>query len=68
MILIEDFDRYCNFRDGCHGGELDDYLRSMRYSPIWQAAWSSIYVANDWRDLPGGAFDPPRDETNFMPK
>ena len=68
VILIEDFDRYCNFRDGRPGGELDEYLRSVRYSPIWQAAWSSIYVANDWRDLPGRGFSPPRDETNFMPK
>jgi FkbM family methyltransferase len=68
-LLVEDFMQYVAYRDGIAAGEFDEYLRSMEYSPIFQCAWSSIYVSNNWRELQGsGAFSPPESLSDYMPK
>jgi FkbM family methyltransferase len=68
VIVVEDFMRYVEFRDAMPAGEFDCYLRTEGYSPIFQSAWSSIYIANDWRELPNGAFMPPKSLHDYMPK
>jgi FkbM family methyltransferase len=68
VIIIEDFSQYLGFRDHEEEGELPQFLRSMNYAPIYQCAWSAIYVSRNWRDLPKtGAYDPPRDPNDYMP-
>lgn len=67
VLIIEDFERYINFRDGLPSGAFDDFLRQAEYAPVFQAAWSAIYVARDWRNLPSGAFSAPRSSSDYMP-
>ncbi len=68
VVIIEDFDRYRAFRDGHGSSELDAYMRAANYSPLYQCAWTTIYVANDWRDAGDAlAFDPPRSRIEYMP-
>jgi FkbM family methyltransferase len=68
VLVIEDFQRYYSFRDGKELGAFDEFLRDKDYSPIFQSAWSAIYVFNRWRDaLHTGAFQPPLGLRTYMP-
>lgn len=67
VLIVEDFMHYCSFRDGSSQGEFDGFLRSAGYSPIFQSAWSAIYVAQKWRELPRGAFHAPVSRSEYMP-
>ncbi|MGC1305214.1 MAG: FkbM family methyltransferase [Caulobacteraceae bacterium] len=69
VVIIEDFDRYRAFRDGRGESELDGYMRRAGYSPVYQCAWTSIYIANGWREAGDAlAFDPPRSLIEYMPQ
>ena len=38
---------------------MEDFLRANRYVPIFQSAWSALYVAKDWRNYAHtGAYRP----------
>lgn len=68
-IIVEDFQQLYGFRDQGSCGGMHNYLRTMNYSPIYQCAWSSIFIANDWRNLPQtGAYKAPRGLTDYMPR
>lgn len=52
IILIEDYDRYFAFRDeSSTRSALDGFLRDHEYCPVAQLAYSTFYVARDWRVL-----------------
>ena len=67
-VIVEDFDQYTGFRDGKPRARMEEYLRSQAYSPIYQCAWSSIYVFDEWRTLKSKGFNPPEALEAYMPK
>lgn len=53
------------FRDKVGSSDIEDFLRANRYVPIFQSAWSTLYVAKDWRDYAHtGAYRSP--ENGYM--
>ncbi len=50
-ILIEDLEAYFMFRDNGGKSEIERCMRESGYAPIAQAVYSTLYVANDWREL-----------------
>jgi FkbM family methyltransferase len=69
VIVVEDWAGFMSLRERTDQSEMDRFLRSRGYSPISQAAWSAIFVANDWRDLirRSAAFDPVAIQRGYMP-
>ena len=68
VILVEDFSEYIGFRDLQDQGRMPHFLRSKNYAPVYQCAWSAMYVHRNWRDqLFTGAYDPPRNPSDYMP-
>lgn len=66
VLIVEDFEGFRGFQAGRREGALDAFLRGAGYRPVCQLAWSAIYVAQDWRRLPQGAFRFP-EEMGYMP-
>lgn len=69
-ILIEDLDGYARRRDGDKASATEDMLRARDYRPILHAAYSSLYVASDWRELNARskAYDVTRIQPNLLPE
>jgi len=69
VLIVENYDRFRTFRNGTTMEEFDRFLRAKRYSPIAQAGYSSIHVADDWRDLVrrSPAYDPARLDLALLP-
>lgn len=68
-IVVEDAAGFYALRDGGERSTIDQFLRSHRYSPIAQSAWSAIFVANDWSTLAqrNNAFDIKAMRRGYMP-
>jgi FkbM family methyltransferase len=69
-IVVEDAAGLVALRDGGGRSGMYNFLRSHRYSPVAQSAWSAIFVANDWRTLAkrSDAFDRQSMERGYMPR
>ena len=55
LIIVEDFDAFVNLKMGQTGGAISDLLRGHGYVPVYQAFYSTLYVAKDWRVLNAGS-------------
>jgi len=53
VLMVEDYDRMKSFQYGQKPGELQNFLRDLGYTPIAQAGWTTILVANNWQELFG---------------